>query len=522
MMPKRALIVTVGLLSCLLAAREGFAATGTGSPILVQKSQSELELDLGMMVRDLLPPILETMKLEDEAKAAKAQSLVDLIGVGALHRLRMVSTVDEQGSHATITVTVDPDAPAGLLTRMLAVPPGEFRFARYVRPDDALVVASFEDFAQGAGSVLEEMIEHRGSAPISFAPQGADSSFIRIATDLQEAVMPLLSGELDVLLFPSDTESASKIPPMALVVGSKDGMQLRDRVFDLLASKMGEDQVAALKAMPAETVGEFALYSLPVGVSYAVSPDFLVVTTDPVRLRGMLAEPAGTLSVPPGRHYLRMDGRFLADMLTAKMKTGDPFSPEAQIKAEVLQSIGKASAGAIEIFTTSEPDRWTIDIRQQGSMADLQYSALREILLAAPRMKALEMRGQRYREAVARLDKAMTRYGEEHDGIFPKKIDALVKEGYLDALPDLQPTPLGKYVEGGYTYVPLRDEDGAVTGYFYFVYGVDPNGGRDILTPASVEDPARFVAARDGKPDGIVAFCYDGTAIRQMEAWNGE
>jgi hypothetical protein len=57
-----------------------------------------------------------------------------------------------------------------------------------------------------------------------------------------------------------------------------------------------------------------------------------------------------------------------------------------------------------------------------------------------------------------------------------------------------------------------------VTGYYYFVYGVDPNGGHDILTPGSVADPGNFVAARDGKPDGIVSFCYDGTAVRQMEA----
>jgi hypothetical protein len=454
MMRNRAWIVAVGLLGCLLAPRGGGAATGTASPILVQKSQSELEVDLGMMVRDLLPPIMETMRLDDEAKAAKAQSLIDLIGIGALDRLHMISTADERGSRTTITVSVDPLAPTGLLTRMLSVPDGEFRFARYVRPDDALLVASLQNFAQGAGTVLEEMIEHHADGPISFAPPGADSSFIRIATDLQRDVMPLLAGELDVLLFPADPEKASKIPPMALVLGSTDGARLLERVFDLLTPKLGEEQVAALKAMPAETVGTFAFYSLPVGWSYAVSPDFLIVTTDPGRLRGMLAKPSGTLSVPPGWHYMRADGRFFVDMLTARMGVGDSSAPDAQLKAETLRAIGKASAGAIEIFTTSELDRWTIDIHQQGSMADLQYAALREMLLAAPRMKALEMRGKHYREAVARMDEAMTRYGEEHEGAFPKKLESLVKEGYLDALPDLKATPLGVYVEGSYTYLP--------------------------------------------------------------------
>jgi hypothetical protein len=522
MMPKRALIVMLGLLSCQLIPRDSVAATGVESPILVQKSQSEIELDLGMMVRDLLPPLLETMKLEDEAKAAKAQSLIDLIGLGALDRLRMVSTADERGSHTTVTVSVDPTVHGGLLSALLSLPPGEFRFARYVRPEDALLVASFESFAQGAGWALEELTELEADGPFRIAPPGADSSFARIAADLQRDVMPLLSGEMDILLFPADPEKASKIPPMALVFGSTDGARLLDRVFGLMAPKLGEEQIAALKSMPAETVGEFAFHSLPVGWSYAVSPEFLIVTSDTARLRRMLTEPAGTLVVPPGRHYLRVDGRFFVDMLTAKTTAGKPSSPDAQLKAEVLQTIGKASAGAIEIFTTSEPSRWMIEMRQQGSMMDLQYAALREFLQVAPRMKALELREKRYREAVALLDKAMTRYGEEHEGVFPKKLESLVKEGYLDALPDFKPTPLGKYVEGSYTYVPLRDEDGVIAGYFYFVYGVDPNGGFDILTEGSVSDPGNFVAARDGKPDGIVSFCYDGIAIRQMEARGGE
>jgi hypothetical protein len=388
-----------------------------------------------------------------------------------------------------------------------------------VRPDEAVLVASFESFAQAAGWALEELTELEADGPFRIAPPGADSSVARIATDLQRDVMPLLSGEMDILLFPADPEKASKIPPMALVFGSTDGARLLDRVFGLLAPKLGEEQIEAMKSMPAETVGEFAFHSLPVGWSYAVSPEFLIVTSDTARLRGMLAEPAGSLSVPPGWHYLRVDGKFVADMLAAKMGAGNLSDPDAQLKAETLQAITKASAGAIEIFTTSEPNRWTIDMRQQGSVMDLQYAALREILQAAPRMKALELRGKRYREAVAMMDKAMTRYGEEHEGVFPKKLESLVKEGYLDALPDLKTTPLGVYVEGSYTYLPLRDEDGVVTGYYYFVYGVDPNGGHDILTPGSVADPGDFVAARDGKPDGIVSFCYDGTAVRQVEAW---
>ena len=90
------------------------------------------------------------------------------------------------------------------------------------------------------------------------------------------------------------------------------------------------------------------------------------------------------------------------------------------------------------------------------------------------------------RDIVAELDDALTRYGKEHDGVFPEDPKDLVSDGYLEAFPELAPTPLGDYVEDGYTYVTLRDEAGTVVGYFLFVYGGGEHTGYDVFTPENI------------------------------------
>jgi hypothetical protein len=97
-----------------------------------------------------------------------------------------------------------------------------------------------------------------------------------------------------------------------------------------------------------------------------------------------------------------------------------------------------------------------------------------------------------------------------------------VETGYLSDLPDLEPTPLGVYVEDGYTYLPLRDETGTVVGHYFFVYGVDEHAGQDVFTPENLADPQGFRVARDGESDGVVGFSFDGVALEHVESWNDD
>jgi hypothetical protein len=58
-----------------------------------------------------------------------------------------------------------------------------------------------------------------------------------------------------------------------------------------------------------------------------------------------------------------------------------------------------------------------------------------------------------------------------------------------------------------------------VAGYYFFVYGMGEGTGYDVFTPENLSDPEHFAAGHDGKPDGVVNFCYDGTAVEQVDAW---
>ena len=118
------------------------------------------------------------------------------------------------------------------------------------------------------------------------------------------------------------------------------------------------------------------------------------------------------------------------------------------------------------------------------------------------------------------MSPAATKATEGHDENI--SFEALVATGYLDALPSLRPTPLGEYVDGGFTYLPLHDEEGSTVGYYFFVYGVDENAGYDVFTPENLADPAGFRAAKDGESDGVVGFSYDGIAIEHVEGWSGD
>jgi hypothetical protein len=154
-----------------------------------------------------------------------------------------------------------------------------------------------------------------------------------------------------------------------------------------------------------------------------------------------------------------------------------------------------------------------------ATLYSAEYRFIKELFTAAPRLEALQPEDCDLQEVVQEVDEALTRYGRDHDGTFPAGLEELVDAGYLGALPDLVPTSLGEYVEGGFTYLPLRDDAGAVVGHYFFVYGCGENTGHDVFTEDNLADPGRFRVGRDGENDGVVGFSYDGVALEHVEAW---
>jgi hypothetical protein len=513
--------IALGLLVVALLAA-GTPASADRGPIVRFESQSELELDLAMMVEDLLPVLLGLEEAENEAWPEQAQSILELIGIPALDRLHVRSSTSARESRSRITLTLDPEAEGGFLAALSQVPPGRFRFGEYLDAGEAAAVVSFQNFSQGLKTLVELVAEAEIQELAPYVSMGADGTVSAWGVNLHQEVFPHLQGELDFILFPFRPGEKPRGPNVALVLGTPDGPALRESLLGLVGKVAGADKEAELRGIPGENAGTFTFYPLSEKQFYGVGSKFLLVTTDVERVKGMVARPRRGIRAPQGRQYVRLDGDLLLDIVADLAEAGGPGAKEEKLRAEILRAVGEEPIGVIEIMSESRPHRIEMEIRQPSSILDLQYRVFKELLVHAGEFQALEEERGEYVKMVAEVDEAMTRYGQDHDGMFPETPQDLVGEGYLKAFPDLTPTPLGRYVEGGYTYVPLRDDEGTVVGYYLFVYGGGEGTGHDVFTPENVTDPEGFRIEADGTPDGVPSFCYDGIAIPRVEAWTKE
>ncbi len=517
-------IFTIFMAAILSGTGNSPPAFAASDPILQLDSENKIEIDLQMIVDDLLPLLLETAAAESEEEAAKLQGLMDLINVRALDRLYLESTITKEKGRTRATISLLPDTKEGLLPALFAVSPGEYRFGSYLAGEDVVLQFSLPNFSGFLSVALDLLADPQYHEMIPFLTVDEDGELDIFGIKPRQDLLPLLAGELDLVLFAPAAGPVGEVPPFTLALGATDGPALRDRILQILGQVAGPGMAEELTAMPGEPVGDFLSYPLPGGVSYAVSQDFLVVTSETERMAGLLAEPDRRFKPLRALEYGRLNGDRLLEMFASKAgAAGEDSSPEEQMKAELFKALGEEPMGMLEYRVTSgRPGSIDIEVIHPGSLMGLQYRMLRAGLAMAPKGQALKAERAKYQETTHVLDAAMTAYGVDHDGTFPADPQVLVEEGYLEYFPDLQPTPLGEYLEGGYTYVPLSDKAGAIVGYYLFVYGVDPHGGQDVFSAENMADPVHFQVARDGEPDGVVNFCYDGIAIDQVEMWRSE
>jgi len=513
-------ISCVWLVIALLTLGAWEAVSAAGGPIIKQRAESELEIDLGMIVDDFAPLLAQLAAAEDETAPEKIRALMGLLGLDALDRLHLHSKVDDERVFASMTVTLDPSSDGGLLSDAFSVPTSRFGFGRYLREDETALVV----FAAGIGErigAIEKMFsrpEMRQLVPM--APTDPLSFTAMWGVDMRKDILPFLSGELDLILFPCREGQECEVPNVALVLGLTDGPAFRDSVLTILTNIMGEESGAELRAMEGETAGSFTFYPVWPGFTYAIGPDFGIVTTDPEGLKTLVGQSRrGDFPAVEATSYVWANGDLVMTMVSALAEKASAESAEAGVFAEVLRAVGEEPIGTLEMTTSTGNGKLEMELDLPSTLYAAEYRFLKELLTAAPKLQAISSPEDDLRGVVGQVDEALTRYGQEHDGTFPASLDQLVEEGYLSALPDLAPTPLGEYVDGGYTYVPLRDETGTVVGQYFFVYGVDESAGHDVFTSENLADPENFHVGKDGENDGVVGFSFDGVALEHVEHW---
>jgi hypothetical protein len=334
--------------------------------------------------------------------------------------------------------------------------------------------------------------------------------------DARQDILPYLAGEMDLLVFPYRAGQRFSQPSIALVLALTDGPAFREKILELLQGIVGAERAEALAAVPGETVGGFTFYPIAPGASYAISQDFAVVTSVPDRLKEMVTRSGPGLGSIEATTYARINGDLLLDMITFVSEQAGDSGIEKAIIMEAMAAVGDEPIGTIELSATTSPGRLGLSMSAPRSVWSAEYRLIRNVVQAVPRIVAVE----KLRAIVGKVDQALTRYGEEHGDTFPESLEALVAAGYLDAIPaGITPSPLGQFADGGYTYLPVRDDEGAVAGYYLLVYGVAPHLGYDLFDGKNQADPATFRPAGDGNKDGVVTFAYGGTAIPVVQEY---
>jgi len=525
------LVRFAGLLAFLILLAIGSAfAESNHDPIIQLDSSTKMEIDVGMMVDDLLPPLLESISAEDEDSAEVLRFLLDKLGYDCIDILKVDSRVTKEKVIREMELTLNGKNQDGLFSKLFKTPNASCGFADYVRKDNLVMFSTLHNFSHYLRTILEVLAQPEIAGLLEDFPVDENGHLVFGAFDLNTDLLPLLSGELDFFIL--ESADGSDITPLTapyfLVLGSTDGFALRDRILELVG-QTGLDLTAMLESVEPEILGDFEFKIMPMGGALAVSEEYLVLALNPDQLRDMLAEKSGNLKVPDGIEWFYMDGPKYGFLMESIMEMAAGFSSETSYENEFMAKVYGVlfeSVETEEILVRTRKNALEIRTEIYGpfmtGLYEMTYVMLQELpeLMQMQRLKEQEgIQLNDYQSAINSIDKAMVVFAEDHGGYYPDSPEELFTQGYMDELPDFVRTPAGQFQEWGYTYLTLKDDDGNAEGYYLFLYGGDEEDGFDVFTPENLQALDDFYIARDGAADGVASFCYDGTAIERVDRY---
>jgi len=532
-MSTRIIILVILLVGIVFTADAAAPAKSGHDPIIRLESSARLEVDLGMMVEDLMPILVEGLAAEGEENAELAEFLLNHLGFDALGLLKMEARQTKEKSTSNITITLDPEKKDGLIHRFYSTANGQCRFGEFVPKDELVMFMTLHNFSSYLETTLDFLAQPELAELLGSPPADENGDLVFGSFNLRNDLLPLLSGELDFFVLESSGDEAVSPfnSPFFLVLGSTDGFALRDRLFELGALS-GMDLAPMMASVEAETIGDFEYRELPFGGALAVSDDYVVFALAPGSLRKMLAGNSGDLDVPDGIEWVYLDGSKCGVLMESMMGLASAFSSDETDETRLMMEIYSILFEHIEteeVLIRTRPGRLEIKTQVDGpimtGLYELTYVMLQELPAVIERQRLeneAESELNEYQAAIHLVDKAMIAYAEDHHGVYPEDPEDLSAEGYLEFFPMGTRIAAGEFLEWGYSYLPLRDESGDIAGYFLFLFGGDEEDGFDVFTPENLSDTENFLIDRDGDADGVASFCYDGIAIDQIGDYWGE
>lgn len=524
---RKNLILTLLLGSMLVAS--GVAATPSGTdPVIAFENSSKLEIDLKVMIDDFLPALLESIEDEDEDGVAMVNFFLEQLGLDALQLLKMESKQSKDKSSSKVVITLDPEKSESLLYQFFTTPNAQCGFGKYVPKDELVMFMTMHNFSSYLETIMDflskpEMAQYLGDMPID-----ENGDIVLGEFNPRRDLLPLLSGELDVFVLESESTSYSPLgSPLFLALGSSDGFALRDKILEI-GMMFGADISGMLDSVEAENINGFEFKEFPFGGALAISEDYLVIAMEPNSLRELLTTGKGSLKVPEGIEWVYLDGPKYGVYMDSLMEMTAGMASEQTAETDLMMKVYSILFEYIEteeVLVKSSSNSIEIRTKVNGQVIsglyELAYVMLQELpqYLETQRLEEEAAEMDEYWQAIDVIDKAMMAYADDHDGAYPEYPEDLVLDGYLDYFPLLGPIAGGEYEDWCYTYYLLRNEHGVPEGYFLFLYGDGDNQGFDVFTSENLLDIENFQIGRDGDQDGVSSFCYDGTALDQMDVY---
>ncbi len=537
------LLLLAGMaLGAASAWAEDTPANAPVDPIISMDSQYKFELDLGMMVDDLRPRLMAMLLENDPEDAEPLQFALDVIGIEALQRLKIEGKDSKEHSKFKARLTLDPRYRDSLLFQLYTSPNGKCRFAKLLDRQELALFMTAHNFSHILELTLDflkrdDIAQRWGPMPIDENGNLDLDGFVP-RTDL----LPLLSGELDFFVFstPEDAEINVMAIPFGLALGSTDGFALRNTLLDLLGNMSGDadglrDMMAQIEP---EMVGDFELQVTPFGLTIATSQDFLVLSMDAEHLRPVLAGETSGMKVPDGLKYAYINGeqygKLMGDLMNLSAMMGG--SAEDLWLLELYDSMFQYLEAEEVLYRSSGSNAFEAKAEVRGAVITGLYQMLPNLIDNLPEIieetvddfgyedfdfedpgddPALEW----YQDIINTMDQAMMDWAADHDGTYPEHPLLLFQEDSLAEWPFTTETRPGTYVDRGFSYHTYRDENNRITGYLFVLYGGDPVSGYDIYTPENTATKGPFIMDADGIPDGVIGFCYDGTAQDMVEQY---
>ncbi len=497
----------------------------------VEKMELSYDINAARIVDDFVPVFLKMAEAESPENKEMISTIIDLTGVRSLDNVKARMLVDDRGITGDFIMTLDPEKQPGFLGRIAQIPQVSTELGDYLKKDDIIMFWTMGHF----GKFIETLNDFAGEPQLRqiapFIPPDPLAILKGYQIDAEKDILPYFAGEISYALFHSknlddqETMIMNYSPPQLLAVAVTDGEAVKEVIFNLLKSFLGQ-KADSIVGDPYETVGDYDFYRLEGPARLVVGDNYIFVTSAGEYLKSMLEKKQGDLKTKSGNYfaYLNVDALIL-EVHNVMKNLPINFDGKADI-VDFLKTLTAERLGSAEFNLSLEDAAVEYSFQAERKLLEVKYRAIKELMNFGLKQVKKTASLEDNQENLTLLDNALTKYGEDFNGVFPENLEGLVQEGYIDKIPanpytqeKMKEVPLGEYSEGNYTYMPLQGND-KIAGYYLFIYGGGEGTGYDVLTPENVKDEENFKPARDGIPDGLPNYAFGGIAIKMQEKFN--